>query len=193
MIIFKNKKEIQDFIRDNGIFKNNDELCIKTGENEYKILNDVSINGELISPEKRLMEFIRFNAYPFIDIDITFPIIDVSIFNKYAKRDDEIKEHRAIKVELNNAKSVIKKNFKLIYFEKVKPSESHYSIYNTTNNTLSEYNNNLLTDDEISKRNIFKNKLSFERIIRDNLINQHKQKYDEEMEKFKELNINKNY
>ena len=193
MIMFKNEKEIRDFITDNGIFINDNELCIKTSEKDYKILDNINVNGELISPERRLIEFIRNNAYPFIDIDITFPIIDTIVFNQYNKRNEQIKQNRNRKVELNNAKSINKKNFKLIYFEKVKPSESHYWIYNTANNTLSEYSSNLLTPDEIDKRNVFPNKIAFDNIINDNLINQYKTKYDEEMEKFKGLKINKNY
>lgn len=189
--MFNNEKEINTFIINNGIFKNGSNFCIKTGETEYKVMDNITINNEVTNPETRLLEYIKANTYPFIDINITFPHIDVNMFNTYNNRDDEIKDHQVIQQKIKNSPSILKKNFRLIYFETISPSEtSHYWIYNTSNKTLSEYDKNLLSTSEKNKKLVFRNKLVFNKIIQDNLKNQYLETYTLEKDKFNKLKIN---
>ena len=189
--MFNSEKEIMKFISDNGIFiKNDGGLCVKTGENKYQTLEPLNINGEMIPPETRLIEFIKNQTYPFIDINLTFPQIDVDVYKKHFSREAEIKNHQVIQQKVNDAKPVIKKNFRLIYFERVAPSDNHYYIYQTTDKTLNEYDNHLITDEDKTKKISFKNKIAFQKIMRDDLKNPYHDKYLIEKEKFQNLNIN---
>lgn len=89
---------------------------VKTGEKKYQTIEPLNINGELIPPETRLIEYIKNNTYPFIDINITFPQIDIEIYKKYFNREAEIKTHRQIQKNVEDAKSAIKKKLAINLF-----------------------------------------------------------------------------
>ena len=190
--MFKSEKEIHDFINNQGLFINDGELCIKTSDSEFEKLNNICIGDEVIKATDRLDEFFRFNSYPFIDLNnITIPEIDIGIINKYHLRNERIKESKEMQEQIESAPHINKKHFRLIHFDKVKPNDEHYWIYNTKDGNLSNYSNDLLSAADKKKAVEFPNILSFKRIIEDTLENQFTEQYNAENKKFEDLKINK--
>lgn len=192
MTIFKSEKEICDFIKKQGLFINEDDLCIKTSETEFERLQNICIDGEMIPAKTRLNEFIRFNSYPFINlVNITIPEIDISIINQYHNRNKRIEDNKTIKDEVKDASNILnKRHFRLVKFSKVKPNEEHYWIFNTKTNSLSAYDNTLLSASEKNKAIEYPNKLFFQRAIEDNCKNQYEDLFKIENKKFQDIKIN---
>lgn len=194
-MLFDNEKDVNTYIRDNGFFINKDDnaLCVKTGLADFKKVDNITIGNNTIDAESRLLSFIEYNTYPFINFNaITIPVIDTTIFKLFDERNKRIQSNKAMQDEFKKSKSVVKKNFKLVYFDTVSSKcKSHYFMYNTKNDTLSEYDVHLLDESDMDKKTEFRNMLHFNNIMNDTLENEYSEQYNIEKKKFDELKINK--
>lgn len=195
-MLFNNEKEVNSFIRDNGFFVNEstDALYVKCSDYDFKQVNEISINRTIVNAKDRLFSFIEYNTYPFINFDgIKLPQINIDVFKKYDDRNKKINEHKKLQQEFNDSQSILKKSFKLVHFDRINHNNtSHYFIFNTKTENLSEYDEKLLEDADYQKCNYYSNQLQFNNAIFDDLVNEYSEEYETEKAKFNELKINPN-
>lgn len=192
--MFESQNDIDEFVDELGVFTNNNGvLYVRTDKTDCKKANDIFINGVPFKAKDRLINHILNNSHPFLNMYVTFREIDLTIFKQYDKRNKVIEKISKEQEKIKDAPQHIKKHFRLVHFSRISKKFSKYWIYDIKDNSLTEYNESLLSESDKKKALSFQNKAVFKKITDDNLENEYTEAYKENLEAFNKLKINKNY
>ena len=192
--MFESQEQIDEFIDALGVFTDaKGVLYVKTSKTDCQKVDDIYINGVSFKAKGKLIDYLLNNSHPFLDLYILFREIDLSVFKKYDDRNNTIEQITEERKKIKDAPNHIKKHFRLIKFSRIIPKYSNYWIWDIKENSLSEYNETLLSDSDKKKAITYQNKAIFQKIVDDDLENQYAEAYKENLADFKALKINENY
>lgn len=183
--MFTKQKEIDDYIKDNGLFLSEDKLYMKTGDFDWISIDD---------RKERIIQHIKNNTSPLTDLAIIFPTISLSVFSNYANREESIATNVMLIEEITESqkKFLNNKDWRLVELKAPyrKNNESiKYIIYDISKKDYNPIKKSFLKDKDLKAAFEVDNIVIIERIIKDKLINQYDKAYDIELKKFNEIGV----
>lgn len=182
--LYKNRREHTLAKRDNEDFK------LLTNDIEYRTINETF----MITPKYYLLMQIQNQLLdPTVvvnDLSEVLPVIDFHIFELYDKRNQEIEKYKTILEQIKDSKSIFgrKKDFKLIAIKSSSIIDKNTKIdyYIIKDNQAVPIESALIenTDNAIEISNLH----DLKNALRDNLVNQHYEKYNEQCKLWDSLN-----
>ena len=198
--MFQSKEDIQNYCNKNGyciiLEKHKRKLVKKTADNGYMVYGDVTTNKG--TTDNALEHFVKqlYNnlvnpSMQFTDIVECIQIINLDIFHQYDKRQMEIQEHKTIIDDLDNSKfKLFGKSNNLVYGQKymINNNTGKYdyftAYFNIIDNELVYIDERQLSDKDKKKAIKFSNLENVQNALKDDLANEHSEKYNEECRKW---------
>ena len=122
--LFRTQKQVDDYILSLGVFLNDSDLCMKTDDENFIIINE---------KQPKIIDYIERNTSPFSEVEIRFPSIDFNVFEQYKGRDEIITKHKQYLEEIKGSKKFLKNGWRLIHLQNPSVDESgnhiSYLIY----------------------------------------------------------------
>lgn len=181
---FTKQKQVDDYINSLGVFLDNDELYMKTGKEDFILID---------SKKQRILDYVDKNTSPFVDLTVRFPVINLKIFTDYEKREKEIEKNSEIFNEIKDSKKYAKKGWVLIGLGKSYPTQEFgrvkYLIYDYNNRDFNPIKDDFLEEKDIKNSYSISNIAKLKKINSDTFENQYKKAYEIEMKKWNEIPI----
>lgn len=183
--MFTKQKEIDDYIKDNGLFLSEDKLYMKTGEFDWININD---------RRERIIQHIRNNTSPLTDLAVTFPSISLSVFSNYNNREESIANHLVLidEIKKSQKKFLNNKDWRLIELKTPyrKSNDSiKYLIYDIVKKDYNPIKESFLSDKDLKSAFEVVNLSVIDKLINDKLINRYDKAYEIELKRFGEIGV----
>lgn len=181
---FKTQTQVNSYIQQLGVFMHDNKLYLKNAEDNYICINN---------KRERLMDYIENNTSPLSEITVTFPIIDLKIFDDYNNRNRTIEENALTIEELKESKKFLKKNWRLIKLNKPVLYENeriHYIIYDLKGKQYQPLRNAFIEPADIKKSYQMANIVRVKNLIHENFKNQYEQAYQTELKNWDRIPVN---
>jgi hypothetical protein len=109
MTEFAKQIEIDNYIKEMGLFLSENNLFMKIGNYDWININD---------RKDKIISHIENNTNPFSDLSITFPTISLSVFANYEGREESIANNILLLDEIKNSQNkFLKKDWRLVELE----------------------------------------------------------------------------
>lgn len=184
MTEFTKQIEIDNYIKEMGLFLSENNLFMKVGVFDWININD---------RKDKIVSHIENNTNPFSDLSITFPTISLSVFANYESREQSIAKNLFLLDEIENSqKKFLKKDWRLIELESFYRNDGEIITYLIFDIKQKEYNpikKELLTDKERKSAFKIKNMTVINKLSNDNLKNRYEKAYEIELKRFDEIGI----
>ena len=143
MTEFAKQIEIDNYIKEMGLFLSENNLFMKIGNYDWININD---------RKDKIISHIENNTNPFSDLSITFPTISLSVFANYEGREESIANHILLLDEIKNSQNkFLKKDWRLVELESFYRKDGEVINYLIFDIKEKEYNlikKEFLTDKE---------------------------------------------
>lgn len=184
MVEFNTQKEVDNYIKSLGVFLNKGQLCMKTDDDNYILIND---------KKPKIINYVENNTSPFSEINISFPTINLEIFDKYNSKEEKIETHKMIMDEIKDSSKFLKKGWRLIHLKESYRDDSRkkisYLIYDYGNRTFNPIRDDFISKSE--KKNAYDvvNITVIKNLQKEDFENHFKQAKEIEMKKWDEIPI----
>lgn len=109
MTEFAKQIQIDNYIKEMGLFLSENNLFMKIGNYDWININD---------RKDKIISHIENNTNPFSDLSITFPTISLSVFANYKGREESIANNILLLDEIKNSQNkFLKKDWRLVELE----------------------------------------------------------------------------
>ena len=193
--------EIKQALNGYFIYKNKQdyELGFKEGKDFKLIKNNVNYlsfkERFTLTPIRYLLVQVNNNLLDPLtyvdDLADVIPVIDFDVFTQYDDRDNEIKQHTDLLTEIQQSKSIFgrKKDFKLIYVKThnyLDDNKEQIGYYVIKDSKVVPVDADLL--DDTAEAVEVKHLQSLKNALKDSLVNEYTEKYEQECRKWDSLN-----
>ena len=184
MTEFTKQIEIDNYIKEMGLFLSENNLFMKVGDYDWININD---------RKDKIISHIENNTNPFSDLSITFPTISLSVFANYESREESIANNILLLDEIKNSQNkFLKKDWRLVELESFYRKDGEVINYLVFDIKQKEYNpikKEFLTDKERKSAFKIKNMAVINKLSTDNLKNRYDKAYEIELKRFDEIGI----
>lgn len=181
---FKNQKQVDEYINNLGVFLNSGELCMKTDNNNYIVIDD---------KKNKIIDYVNKNTSPFSEVSVSFPIIDFKVFNDYNNREDKIIKHKIMIDEIQKSKKFLKKGWRLIRLKKTHLDKSNkkikYLFYDFKKKMCNPIKEEFLDSKDLNNAYEVKNIVIIRNINKETFDNEFADAYQIELKKWEKIPI----
>ena len=180
---FKTQKEVDDYIVSLGVFLNKGELCMKTNDGDYIIVDD---------KKAKIIDYVERNTSPLSEIKIVFPTINLDVFDDYTGREQNIEQYKKYLSQIKDSKKFLKNGWRLIRLKKKTSVEKEYVeflIYDYNSKSYNPIKDEFLDSKEKEKAYELPNISILNKLQKENFENQYKQAYKIEMGKWDDIPV----
>ena len=181
---FKNQKQVDEYINNLGVFLNSEELCMKTDNNNYIVIDD---------KKNKIIDYVNKNTSPFSEVSVSFPIIDFKVFNDYNNREDKIIKHKIMIDEIQKSKKFLKKGWRLIRLKKTHLDKSNkkikYLFYDFKKKICNPIKEEFLDNKDLNNAYEVKNIVIIRNINKETFDNEFADAYQIELKKWEKIPI----
>lgn len=163
---FKTQKQVDEYINNLGVFLNSGELCLKTDNNNYIVIDE---------KKKKIIDYVDKNTSPFCEVSVTFPTIDFKVFNDYNNREDKIAKHRQVFDEIKDSKKFLKNGWRLIRLNQTyidKSNRIKYLIYDFKSKEYNSIKESFLDSKDLNNAYEVNNIVTLENINKESFYNE---------------------
>lgn len=184
MTEFTKQIEIDNYIKEMGLFLSENNLFMKVGDYDWININD---------RKDKIISHIENNTNPFSDLSITFPTISLSVFANYESREESIANNILLLDEIKNSQNkFLKKDWRLVELESFYRKDGeviNYLIFDIKEKEYNPIKKEFLTDKERKSAFKIKNMAVINKLSNDNLKNRYDKAYEIELKRFDEIGI----
>ena len=184
MTEFTKQIEIDNYIKEMGLFLSENNLFMKVGDYDWININD---------RKDKIISHIENNTSPFSDLSITFPTISLSVFANYENREESIANNILLLDEIKNSQNkFLKKDWRLVELESFYRKDGeviNYLIFDIKEKEYNPIKKEFLTDKERKSAFKIKNMAVINKLSNDNLKNRYDKAYEIELKRFDEIGI----